>query len=194
MVAVDKQAEMAARREKWRGIVRGAEASGLSVRAYCKQHEVDLSQFYYWRRVLQAQGRSEAADQTLGHSLATKLSWLAAVAIALLTPSTLPAQSATVNLTDPAFIAKGAGQFAKTCAVGYCHGSEGLPARGPGLRGRRWDTQKLYSQVHDGIPNTTMPAWKSILPETEIWLLRERVSSLSEPTRREGWRISSLQN
>jgi transposase-like protein len=83
MVAVDKQAEMAARREKWRGIVRGAEASGLSVRAYCKQHEVDLSQFYYWRRVLQAAGRqaaqaaprgafvlvqapgrSEAADQT----------------------------------------------------------------------------------------------------------------------------------
>jgi putative heme-binding domain-containing protein len=116
----------------------------------------------------------------MGHTLATKLPWLAAVAIALLTPSTLPAQSATVNLTDPAFIAKGAAQFAKTCAVGYCHGSEGLPARGPGLRGRRWDTQKLYSQVHDGIPNTTMPAWKSILPETEIWQVVAYVISLGD--------------
>jgi len=48
---------MAARREKWRGIVGGAEASGLSLRAYCKQQEVDLSQFYYWRRVLRTEGR-----------------------------------------------------------------------------------------------------------------------------------------
>ena len=115
----------------------------------------------------------------MGHSRATKLTWLAA-AVALLTPSTLAAQSATVNLTDPAFIAKGATQFAKTCAVGYCHGSEGLPARGPGLRGRRWDTQKLYSQIHDGIPNTTMPAWKSILSETEIWAVVAYVISLGD--------------
>jgi len=57
MIAADRQAGMVARREKWRGIIRGAEASGLSLRAYCKQHEVDLSQFYYWRRVLQAEGR-----------------------------------------------------------------------------------------------------------------------------------------
>ena len=82
------------------------------------------------------------------------------LAAALAAPSWLLAQSATVNLSDPAFIAKGSAQYAKTCAVGYCHGSEGLPARGPALRGRRWDTQKLYSQIHDGIPNTTMPAWK----------------------------------
>ena len=114
------------------------------------------------------------------HSLATKLTWLAIVAIAILTPSTLQGQSATVNLSDPAFIAKGAAQFAKTCAVGYCHGSEGLPARGPGLRGRRWDTQKLYSQVHDGIPNTTMPAWKSILSESQIWQLVAYVISLGD--------------
>lgn len=96
----------------------------------------------------------------------------------LSTASTVPAQSATVNLTDPAFIAKGAAQFAKTCAVGYCHGSEGLPARAPGLRGRRWDTKKLYSQIHDGIPNTTMPAWKAILSETEIWEVVAYVISL----------------
>lgn len=57
MIATGRQAEMAARREKGRGIVGGAEASGLSLRAFCKQHEVDLSQFYYWRRVLQAERR-----------------------------------------------------------------------------------------------------------------------------------------
>lgn len=113
-------------------------------------------------------------------SPATKLTRLAAVAIALLVPSTLRAQSATVNLSDPAFIAKGAAQYAKTCAVGYCHGSEGLPARGPALRGRRWDTQKLFSQVQDGIPNTTMPAWKNILTESEIWQVVAYVISLGD--------------
>lgn len=57
---------MAARREKWRGIIRGAEASGLSLRAYCEQHEVDLSQFYYWRRVLFAEGRQGAPQASPG--------------------------------------------------------------------------------------------------------------------------------
>jgi len=57
---------MAARREKWRGIVRGAEASDLSLRAFCKQHEVDLSQFYYWRRVLQTEGRQAAQQASPG--------------------------------------------------------------------------------------------------------------------------------
>lgn len=66
MIAAGKQAEMAARREKWRGIIRGAEASGLSLRAYCKQHEVDLSQFYYWRRVLQAEGRQAGQKASQG--------------------------------------------------------------------------------------------------------------------------------
>jgi len=61
-----KQAGMAARREKWRGIVRGAEASDLSLRAFCKQHEVDLSQFYYWRRVLQTEGRQAAQQASPG--------------------------------------------------------------------------------------------------------------------------------
>jgi transposase-like protein len=57
---------MAARREKWRGIIRGAEASGLSLRAYCKQHDVDLSQFYYWRRALQTAGRQAAQKASPG--------------------------------------------------------------------------------------------------------------------------------
>lgn len=125
---------------------------------------------------------SRHSCRVVGSSRATKLTRLAAAGIALLTASTLPAQSATVNLTDPAFIAKGAAQFAKTCAVGYCHGSEGLPARGPALRGRRWDAQKLYSQIHDGIPNTTMPAWKGILAETEIWQVVTYVISLGGAT------------
>lgn len=66
MIAAGKQAEMAARREKWRGILRGAEASELSRRAYCKQHEVDLGQFYYWRRVLQAEGRQAGQQASPG--------------------------------------------------------------------------------------------------------------------------------
>lgn len=48
---------MAARRERWARIVSEAEASGLSLRAYCQQHEVRESQFYHWRRILEAEGR-----------------------------------------------------------------------------------------------------------------------------------------
>ena len=37
---------------RWRGIVRGQASSGLSVRAYCKQHGLREHGFYWWRREL----------------------------------------------------------------------------------------------------------------------------------------------
>ena len=37
---------------RWRRIVRGQPGSGLSIRAYCRQHGLKDSAFYWWRTVL----------------------------------------------------------------------------------------------------------------------------------------------
>ena len=93
-------------------------------------------------------------------------------------PVTVSAQSSTVNLRDAVFIASGSESFAKNCAVGYCHGSEGRAGRGPRLRDKVWNTDKLFGVIHDGIPNTTMPPWKDILPEKDIWSVVAYVISI----------------
>ena len=100
----------------------------------------------------------------------------AVVACAL--PAALCAQSSTLNLRDGVFIAAGSELFAKNCAVGYCHGSEGRAGRGPRLRDRTWNAEKLFGVTHDGIPNTTMPPWKDILPEKDIWSVVAYVISI----------------
>ena len=93
-------------------------------------------------------------------------------------PATVGAQSSTVDLRDAVFIAAGSESFAKNCAVGYCHGSEGRAGRGPRLRDTVWNTDKLFGVIHDGIPNTTMPPWKDILPEKDIWSVVAYVISI----------------
>ena len=93
-------------------------------------------------------------------------------------PATLGAQSVTVNLRDAVFIAAGSESFAKNCAVGYCHGSEGRAGRGPRLRDKVWNADKLFAVIHNGMPNTTMPPWKDILPEKDIWSVVAYVISI----------------
>jgi len=53
---------MAARRERWSRIVDLAEASGLPVRQFCRQHDVDEGQFYHWRHRLE----QEAEERKTG--------------------------------------------------------------------------------------------------------------------------------
>ena len=103
---------------------------------------------------------------------------LCAAVVACALPATLSAQSTSVNLRDAVFIAAGSESFAKNCAVGYCHGSEGRAGRGPRLRDKVWNTDKLFAVIHDGIPNTTMPPWKDILPEKDIWSVVAYVISI----------------
>ena len=103
---------------------------------------------------------------------------LCLVVVACALPTALSAQSSTVNLHDAVFIAAGSESFAKNCAVGYCHGSEGRAGRGPRLRDRTWNAEKLFGVTHDGIPNTTMPPWKDILPEKDIWSVVAYVISI----------------
>ena len=85
----------------------------------------------------------------------------------------------SLDLSSPELIAEGSAQFGKSCAVGYCHGSEGRPARGPGLRDRVWDPHELYRITSEGLPGTSMPGWKDVIPDFAVWAVTAYVLSLS---------------
>ena len=84
-----------------------------------------------------------------------------------------------VDLASENLIEEGSAQFAKSCAVGYCHGSEGRSARGPALRERVWDPSELFRITADGLPGTSMPGWKDVLSEEAVWAVTAYVMSLS---------------
>lgn len=95
----------------------------------------------------------------------------------LLAASCLAAES--LDLSSPELIADGSALFAQNCAVGYCHGSEGRAARGPALRDRAWDPRELYRVTADGLPGTSMPGWKGILADRDVWAVAAYVLNLS---------------
>ncbi|MCB1018536.1 MAG: c-type cytochrome [Bryobacterales bacterium] len=105
---------------------------------------------------------------------------LHAVVVVLSVAVSAIAQDRTVNLLDRGVIANGAALFQKNCAVGYCHGSEGRAARGPALRDREWIARDLYGITHGGLPGTSMPAWKDVLPPEEIWAITAYVMTLAK--------------
>jgi len=72
--------------------------------------------------------------------------------------------------------------FAQSCSVGYCHGVAGKAGRGPRLRGREWDRNYLFKVTFEGIPNSSMPAWKGRLTEAEIGAVVAYVLTLSKLT------------
>ena len=80
-----------------------------------------------------------------------------------------PVGEPTVNLDDPQVIRSGRTDFARNCAVGYCHGKEGRPNRGPRLRGRRLERDYLFRVIRDGIPRSSMRGWKQTLTDSQIW-------------------------
>ena len=100
--------------------------------------------------------------------------------VPLLLASSAFAQDRTVNLLDQAVIANGSALFQKNCAVGYCHGSAGRSARGPALRDREWDPRVFYRMTHDGLPGTSMPAWKDVLAAEEIWAVTAYIMTLAK--------------
>ena len=100
------------------------------------------------------------------------------LAVALLSVVGLHAAD-TVDLASETLIAEGSAQFAKSCAVGYCHGSEGRSARGPALRDRVWDPGELFRITAEGLPGTSMPGWQEVLTEEAVWAVTAYVLSLS---------------
>jgi putative heme-binding domain-containing protein len=86
----------------------------------------------------------------------------------------------SLDLSDPKVIATGETLFAKSCSVGYCHGVAGKAGRGPRLRGREWDKNYLFNVTYEGIPNSSMPAWKGRLSEEEIGSIVAYILTLSK--------------
>jgi transposase-like protein len=58
------------RERYWREVIREQAASGLSISAYCREHEVSPASFFSWRRRLAADGREEAAGKFIPIQLA----------------------------------------------------------------------------------------------------------------------------
>jgi mono/diheme cytochrome c family protein len=65
-------------------------------------------------------------------------------------------------------VAVGAKVFARSCAVGYCHGSGGAAGRAPRIQGRSFTAEYLSKVTREGIAGTAMPAWQGRLSEEEI--------------------------
>jgi hypothetical protein len=53
-----------ARERQWRRRVKDWEASGLSVRAFCRQHGLVETSFYYWKRELRSRDAATASART----------------------------------------------------------------------------------------------------------------------------------
>src|SRR5262245_18039295 len=90
------------------------------------------------------------------------------------------AGSSSVDLSNPMVVAAGERTFATSCSVGYCHGKAGRAGRGPRLRGKTWEKQYLYDVILNGVPSSSMPAWKDRLSEKEIWEVVAYIMTLSK--------------
>ena len=55
----------------WRKAIREAARSGLSIREFCRRHELKESQFHWWQRRLRASGPSGAKDKPTGERAAS---------------------------------------------------------------------------------------------------------------------------
>ena len=69
--------------------------------------------------------------------------------------------------------------FKTRCSIGYCHGSEGKPGRAPKLRERDFTGAYLLKVITDGIPSSSMPAFKGLLKPEEITAVVNYVLALS---------------
>lgn len=51
------------REQYWRELIRGQQASGLSISAFCREREVSPASFFDWRRKLASRDGEEVADK-----------------------------------------------------------------------------------------------------------------------------------
>ncbi len=106
--------------------------------------------------------------------------WVSTVALSLIFfAALLSAQTATVNLKDAALLEQGGKLYSMTCAVGYCHGLEGRTFGAPKLREREWDPRQLNETINNGVSGTTMPAFRGVLAERDIWAVVAYIMTLS---------------
>jgi mono/diheme cytochrome c family protein len=82
------------------------------------------------------------------------------------------------TVADPEVLQRGEVIFAQSCATGYCHGAAGAAGRGPRLRGRSLDRNRVSEAIRDGIPESAMPGWKDRLAEQDLSAVIAYVMSL----------------
>ncbi len=106
--------------------------------------------------------------------------WVSTVALSVIFfVARLGAQSHTVDLKDAELVRQGSELYSKSCAVGYCHGLEGRTFGAPKLRERDWDPGQLAETINNGVPGTTMPAFRGVLADRDIWTVVAYIMTLS---------------
>ena len=106
--------------------------------------------------------------------------WVSTVALSVIFfVARLGAQSQTVDLKDAELVRQGSELYSKSCAVGYCHGLEGRTFGAPKLRERDWDPGQLAETINNGVPGTTMPAFRGVLADRDIWTVVAYIMTLS---------------
>ncbi len=74
---------------------------------------------------------------------------------------------------------QGSEVFAKTCAIGYCHGVKGEGGGAPKLAGRGFDEAYITSVTRAGVPGTAMQGYGTILARPEFNAVVAYVMSLN---------------
>lgn len=72
--------------------------------------------------------------------------------------------------------------FTGSCSMGYCHGLGGVGGGGPKLAGRKFSVRYLTQVITEGVPETTMPGFKSSLSKEQLGNLILYVQSLASST------------
>lgn len=89
-------------------------------------------------------------------------------AFALLLPAVccfLPSAFQARQQDQKTIIENGRRIFSGSCSMGYCHGLGGAGGGGPKLAGRKFSVKYLTQVITEGVPETTMPAFKNLNKE-----------------------------
>jgi putative heme-binding domain-containing protein len=76
--------------------------------------------------------------------------------------------TARARQDNKSMIEAGQRVFAGSCGMSYCHGYNGIGGGGPKLRDREFTAASLTKMITDGIPGTSMPAFKTSLKKEQI--------------------------
>lgn len=100
----------------------------------------------------------------------------------------------TTNAQDQsANIEAGRRIFTGSCSMGYCHGLGGVGGGGPKLAGRKFSVRYLTQVIGEGVPETTMPGFKSNLSREQLGNLILYVQSLAGSTATESNQPANVQ-
>ncbi len=97
--------------------------------------------------------------------------------------STVYCLLSTTNAQDQSTnIEAGRRIFTGSCSMGYCHGLGGVGGGGPKLAGRKFSVRYLTQVISEGVPETTMPSFKSNLSKEQLGNLILYMQSLASST------------